>query len=232
MRGRLSYSDMTRLALGYASPHAELIERKSFSMLHQALLLLNHLARQSGGAVIEIGPYIGGSTVAIGEGLRDADNPLHIIVEVGGAYLTHPHYPSNDILADLKQRIAEHDLRETRVIEGWSHSPEVVAAVGVALEGRKADLLFIDSDGDLASNFPLYAPYLADDCAIVLDDFLIPDSGPGSKQLGVRQWVADATESELVRDLGVYLWGTWVGQLRRHVEDQPDTVSVVASTLR
>jgi predicted O-methyltransferase YrrM len=230
-RGRVSHAELTRLALNYAdSPHAKLIEEcKSFSMLHQeTLMLLNHLARQGSGVVLEIGPYIGGSTVAIGEGLKSARDPLHVIVEVGGAYQSHPDYPSDDILADLKKRIFKHSLRGTRIIEGWSSSEAVVQGVKNALGNRKVDLLFIDADGKIDQNFQLYAPHLSDDCIIVLDDFLIPTAAADSKQMGVRQWVANATDSKLVRELGVYLWGTWVGQLRR-VENQPDTVSVVAS---
>ncbi|WP_458138272.1 hypothetical protein [Methylomonas sp. YC3] len=50
---------------------------RKISMLHSdALSILYHLAKYSTGAIIEIGPYIGGSTIAIGMGIKDSGIPL------------------------------------------------------------------------------------------------------------------------------------------------------------
>lgn len=207
---------LTRLAMAYArSPQAALLDEcKTFSMLHQeTLFLLNHLARESNGVVLEIGPYIGGSTVAIGEGLKSHANPAHIILELGGAY-AHPEYPSTDILADLKKRIADYALRGTHVIVGWSNAPETVSQVETLLAGRSIGLLFIDADGEVERDWNLYSRFLDKDSVIILDDFLVPPTGIADK-MGLREWVAQAIAAGRVEDLGAYLWGTWAGRLAR-----------------
>jgi predicted O-methyltransferase YrrM len=214
----LSRAFLTAYALNHQqSPHHTLIEEcKSFSMLHQeSLLLLNYLARRVRGAVLEIGPYIGGSTVAIGTGLKLGRGGPHIVVEVGGTYPEHPSYPSHDILRDLKDNIRKYDLRNLHLLEGWSYDPEVQTRLAEALGSKLIDLLFIDSDGAAGRDFAMYRNFLADGCIIVLDDFLVPSSDAASKQVGVRSWVADAADNKIVEDLGVYLWGTWVGRYRK-----------------
>lgn len=182
-------------------------------MLHEETLTLLNYAGRRARTVLEIGPYIGGSTVAIGDGLKSVADPMHLIVEVGGAYLEHPHYPTSDIVRDLKAHIAEHQLVGTHLIEGWSHLPATFNAVTRALGERKVDLLFIDADGNTEENFQLYRLYLSPQCMIVLDDFLIYEEYASGKQADVRAWVGDAIDAGIVRDLGTFLWGTWAGQM-------------------
>src|ERR1700731_5187218 len=110
---RLSRGFVVEQALGWAerADRAFFDECKQFSMLHQeTLALLSRIAQRTNGVAIEIGPYIGGSTVAIGSGLLAHESPTHIVVEVGGAY-AHPTLPSADIIGDLRANIARYRLR-------------------------------------------------------------------------------------------------------------------------
>ncbi|MDQ8728352.1 class I SAM-dependent methyltransferase [Bradyrhizobium sp. LHD-71] len=197
------------------SPHAtEMGELKSFSMLHQETLsLLGYFARRSQGAVLELGAYLGGATISIAKALQQSGGGPQITVEVGGAHPTHPDYPTDDILRDLKRNIKKFNVEPiVNLVEGWSDAPEVVAQVERLLNGRKIDLLFIDSDGRTRRDMDIYGKFLSQDCIIVLDDFLVAVADAADKEVGVRNWVAWATETGLVTDLGVHQWATWVGQ--------------------
>ena len=57
--------------------YAKMAAVKKFSMLHvDMLLLLRLFARLVRGGILEIGPYIGGSSIAIGSGVRDGGGSL------------------------------------------------------------------------------------------------------------------------------------------------------------
>src|SRR5262245_27853001 len=69
------------------------------SMLGQeALVQLERLASLCQGPIVEIGPYIGGSTLAIASGARSKV----VTVEIGGSNPDHPTIPSANIVADLR----------------------------------------------------------------------------------------------------------------------------------
>src|ERR1700680_1093417 len=61
------------------------------SMLHlDVLLLIYHFAKIAMGNILEIGPYIGGSTIAAAFGARESGTPKKIIsVEAGGRLEHH-----------------------------------------------------------------------------------------------------------------------------------------------
>src|SRR5688572_585275 len=69
------------------------------SMLHpDVLALLYHFAAYADGPLLEFGPYVGGSTIAMARGMVDGARKLRIVsVEIGGKY-DHPHYPTSDIV--------------------------------------------------------------------------------------------------------------------------------------
>ena len=75
------------------------------SMLHfETLYLLRSLAARTKDAIVEVGPYIGGSTIALGRGIQIGGGGPLISVEMGGSYPSHA-VPTNDIIADLKSNI-------------------------------------------------------------------------------------------------------------------------------
>src|SRR5438045_8360575 len=87
--------------------HSELsVIRHKTAMLHlDVLLLIYHFAKTCQGSILEIGPYIGGATIAAAFGIRDAGarKPL-ITVEPGGA-LKHHRLTTRNILRDLERNI-------------------------------------------------------------------------------------------------------------------------------
>ncbi|PYK03639.1 MAG: hypothetical protein DME66_11605 [Verrucomicrobia bacterium] len=59
---------------------------RAASMLHlDVLLLIYHFAKFGTGNILEIGPYIGGSTIAAAIGARESGSAKKIIsIEIGG----------------------------------------------------------------------------------------------------------------------------------------------------
>jgi predicted O-methyltransferase YrrM len=190
---------------------AMLRAEKARSMLHQqTLTVLWYLALRSRSAVLEIGPYIGGSTAVIGYALRGGPKVPFVTIEPGGTNPDHP-LPTDDILADLKAALRERGLAETvHVVEGSSWEPQVMEEVAALLDGRAVDLLFIDADGDVAGDLERYRPHLRPGSVLVLDDYTALTAP--EKQSLVNRWVDEAVAEGTVEDLGVYLWGTWVGR--------------------
>lgn len=183
---------------------------KQKSMLHQETLsLLHYFAGRVRGAILEIGPYTGGSTMAMATAIHDV--PL-ITIEMGGVQ-AHPHLPSTDILADLDANLREMKVRDrVTIIAGFSNAPETIRAVESNLAGRRIDLLFVDADGEVGRDFAIYREFLADRAIIVCDDYETSDPVAREKQGPVREFVTEAIASGLLRDLGVFRWGTWFGQ--------------------
>ncbi|WP_441228937.1 class I SAM-dependent methyltransferase [Tardiphaga sp. 20_F10_N6_6] len=198
-----------------ASDKSALItECKGFSMLHQeTLMLLSYFAKRANGAVLELGAYLGGSTIPIAKALQETGGGLQITVEPGGSHPNHPDYPTTDILRDLKSNIKKYGVEGiVNLIEGYSDADDVVERVARVLDGRKIDLLFIDSDGKVGRDMDIYQKYLAPGCVIVLDDYMTVAADAADKEVGVRSWVASAADAGIVTELGVYPWGTWFGQ--------------------
>jgi predicted O-methyltransferase YrrM len=194
-----------------ASPRYELIKAcKGFSMLHEeTLILLNYFSRAANLRVLELGPYIGGGTIAMAQGLKDLGFGRLVAVERGGAY-AHPTLPSDDIVRDLKKNIAKHGVADfVNIVEGWTYDDLVLKQVSDALEGQKVGLFVMDADGCVQQNFDLYRRHLADGCVIVLDDYFQTDGV--RKDLLVRDWVARAVDDGIVKDLGIQKWATWFG---------------------
>src|SRR5437867_11085697 len=77
---------------------------RAASMLHlDVLLLIYHFAKFGAGNVLEIGPYIGGSTIAAAFGARESGSLKKIIsIEIGGR-LKHFRIPSRNIIKDRSE---------------------------------------------------------------------------------------------------------------------------------
>lgn len=150
----------------------QLHEIANISMLHfDALNQLKIFAKKSKGGILEIGPYIGGSTLAIALG-NNRRRP-QASIEQGGKHELHPTLPSSDILADLKANLArygyENDVLICEGISGFlSVRQKAISHTG------DIGLLFIDSDGDLASPFRTLANHMRDDCLLAIDDYHAP----------------------------------------------------------
>jgi predicted O-methyltransferase YrrM len=193
-----------------ASPHASLVERcRTFSMLHQeALALLFYLAAAAKGPVLELGAFLGAGTIMMASAAARV-----VTVELGGKSW-HPDYKDTDIDETLAKNLRDFKVADrVRVVRGWTYDPRVREEVVEALGGEKAGLFVVDADGCIGETFELYGGHLADDALVVLDDYFVFEGS--RKDLPVREWVAHAIETGRVRDLGVYPFGTWIGQLQR-----------------
>jgi predicted O-methyltransferase YrrM len=189
-------------------------EANSISMLGKPTLsLLRLFGRLAAGPVLEIGPYIGGSTVAIAQGLKDSGKGQIITLELGGAYKSHPSVPSLDIFKDLEQNLSRFGVRDlVEIISGRPNAFSTMRKVRGMLRPKSLKMLMADLDGCVGKDFWAYEPYMADDCLIVFDDYTSPgsDKGPPTKA-----FVDRAVRRGLIEDLGVYEWGTWFGRLKR-----------------
>ena len=195
------------------------------SMLHlDVLTLLYHLASHVGGRILEVGPYVGGSTIAVGYGLQDSGRaaPGRIVsVEGGGQFLDHPTLPSADILADLRKNLAKRGVAElVTLVSGFSGHAGTADQVRRALRpdggsgegGTSAPvtLFCLDADGGVDRDFKLYGDLLAPGCWVVIDDYYGPENF--DKALRTKPLVDALVAAGSLTPLGLYGWGTWVGR--------------------
>jgi len=86
---------------------------RAASMLHvDVLLLIYHFAKVAPGNILEIGPYIGGSTIAAAIGARESGTPKKIISVEAEGRLKHRRIPSRNIFKDLKKNLARFGVLE------------------------------------------------------------------------------------------------------------------------
>lgn len=195
-------------------PAAEVVRRaREVSMLHpETLAALNLFAAQTRGAVLEIGPYIGGSTIAIASATRG--RVPFVTIEHGGAH-DHPTLPTRDTVADLKANLERTGLSDAvRILVGISRAPGMKEQVAEALGGRKITLCVIDADGRVGLDVEAYRDLMAEDCVLVFDDYETQDEG-NVKQSLVKSWVLEAERAGRVTRLGILPWSTWFGVLGR-----------------
>src|SRR5207253_9573282 len=104
---------------------------RAASMLHlDVLLLIYHFAKFGSGNILEIGPYIGGSTIAPPFGARESGTPQKIISVEGGGRLKHRRIPSRNIFKDLKKKQARFGVSESvDLINGYSFQETSISAI-------------------------------------------------------------------------------------------------------
>ena len=188
--------------------------RHKHSMLHlDVLTLIYYFARTTAGSILEIGPYLGGATIAAAWGTRDSGQRRAIISIEGGGSCDHPRLPTKNILKDLKKNLAKRGVADrVTLLEGYSWDKKIVAAVREQLRPGSVDLLIIDADGDIKTNIGLYGALLSEDCWVVIDDYYCP--APGSKDVFVRPQIHALVNAGQLETLGYYGWATWVGRWR------------------
>jgi len=184
------------------------------SMLHPIVLTtVEHLASTVTGVIVEVGAYVGGATIAMARGVRDAGRQTPIVtIEGGGEYLTHPDLPSADIFGDLQRNLRSRGLDHLVTLHrGMSDDPAAIALVRATLAAHQAriGMLCIDADGLVQRDFDLYLPWCADGCVLVVDDYAATGLHLKAQttQAAVQKLLADGKAKEL----GVYGYGTWMG---------------------
>ena len=186
--------------------------RKKRSMLHEdALILIYHLSKIARGNILEIGPYLGGSTIAAALGTRESkQRRISLAVEAGGA-CRHDRLPSRNILKDLRKNLARDRVADlVTIVEGFSGNDAVIAAVHAALPLASVGLLVIDADGGIDRDFSLYRDLLAPNCSVVIDDYYDPK--PDGKAGTTKPQVDALVASGELQPIGLYGWGTWIGR--------------------
>jgi predicted O-methyltransferase YrrM len=207
-------ADIRRIAAGGGVADEKLIsEIKQISMLHpETLRILWNLAAMSRGPILELGPYVGGSTIALAKGSRSGSGAPIITVEKGGRH-GREAVPTADILADLRNNLARFEVANgVTILEGHNNAPEIEEKLSSFLSGEKIGVLFIDADRKVTRDFSIYRKYLADDAFIILDDYE-SDIAP-NKAASIRPFVERGIKDGVFCDLGVYQWGTRVGIYR------------------
>jgi predicted O-methyltransferase YrrM len=182
------------------------------SMLHMdVLLLIYHFARFSAGNVLEIGPYIGGSTIAAAFGARESATQKKIVTIEAGGSLKHFRLSSRNIIKDLKKNLARFGVSEdVTLINGRSSDEAIISEVRQRLSGRSVSLFIFDADNNVRRDLDCYSDLLDDACWVVIDDYFGP-----AKAAPLRAQVdALVCDGRLV-PFGYYGWGTWVGQWQR-----------------
>lgn len=184
------------------------------SMLHPIVLTtVEHLASTVTGVIVEIGAYVGGATIAMARGVRDAGRTTPIVtIEGGGEYLAHPDLPSADIFGDLQRNLRSRGLDHmVSLYRGMSDDPAALDLVRATLAANDAriGMLCIDADGLVQRDFDLYLPWCADGCVLVVDDYAA--TGLHAKALSTQQAVQSLVAAGRAEELGVYGYGTWMG---------------------
>ncbi|MGE3276410.1 MAG: O-methyltransferase [Vicinamibacterales bacterium] len=209
-------------------PRAPQVRR---SMLHQeVLLLLEQAASTVRGGIVEIGAYVGGSTVAMARGLRSTGHRAPFVsIEPGGVYLEHPDLPSADIFGDLRRFVEEEALTDwVELAQGYSTDAAIQARVAARLDGQPLGLLFLDADGEVLRDFRDYLPLCREGALIVVDDYSSPHVLP--KVVPTRRGVDLLVGAGVFLGHGVHGWGTWFGTLTRRITaDDLDSLTARAA---
>lgn len=182
------------------------------SMLHMdVLLLIYHFARSGAGNILEIGPYIGGSTIAAAFGARESRTQKKIVSIEAGGRLKHVRLSSRDIIKDLKKNLARFGVAEdVTLLNGRSFEEAIISEVRQRLSGGEVGLFIFDADNNVLRDLDCYADLLNDDCWVVIDDYFGP-----AKAAPLRVQVDALVAEGRLLPFGYYGWGTWVGQWQR-----------------
>jgi predicted O-methyltransferase YrrM len=182
---------------------------RSISMLGEtALSVLEQLAIRSNGPIIELGLYIGGSTIAMATGCRYG----LVTIELGGENPRDDHLASKDIIANLRRNLRGANVAErVKIIQGHFRSAAVYDQAARDKAGARAGLLFIDVHPGTELALSLYARLLRDDAFVVVDD--VQSESATEKAALVRGFIDKLKAAGILIEIGIFGWGTWFGKL-------------------
>ena len=193
--------------------HSELMKiRDKYSMLHlDVLILIYHFAKICCGAILEIGAFVGGATIAAALGVRDSDQRKKLIAIEPGGSVKHKRLGTRNILRDLERNLArERVTNVVTLVKGQSFKPETMLAVGQALGSDQVGLLILDADAAKRRDIDCYRDKFADGCWMVIDDIYGADA---NEKITPSRADVDALVAEgLLEPLGFYGWSTWIGR--------------------
>lgn len=192
---------------------------RKISMLSDSVLeRLQVEAGRGSGGILEIGPYIGGSTVALASG--HMGRRKHAVIEGGGSNLDQPHLPTDDIIRDWRANVERFGVTDhVQLFPGWSNVHSVLS--GALAHAGPIGLFFFDANGAIAEQMSLISRHLRRDCTLVLDDYIV-SSGSKVKELEVRGWVDRMVANGALIETEV-VDGAWIGRLGT---DSPDVFNI------
>lgn len=193
----------------------DLSEVRKISMLETPVLeRLQALARDGEGGILEIGSYIGGSTIALASG--HMGRRKHAVIDCGGSYPDQPYLPSDDILRDWRANVERFGVADhVRMFEGWSTDSRISRKVIV--HTGTIGLFFFDADGRCAEQFDVFARYMRPGCAVVFDDYWVDPLFSQEKASIVKEWVDRMTLAGVLGE-GELIDGTWFTTLQRKID--------------
>jgi predicted O-methyltransferase YrrM len=190
--------------------HHQIMKAADYSMLDEdVLVLICHMAKVCEGGVLEIGSFLGASTVAAGLGIRASGRAKKFLsIEPGGRLKDH-RLASKDIFRDLTKRVSRAGLLESvTLINGSSFDERTIATVKEQFGPREVGFFIFDADANVRRDIDCYGDLFADGCWIVIDDYISATDKAGPTQAHVDELTAQGR----LLPLGFYGWGTWVGR--------------------
>src|SRR5438445_9598751 len=186
--------------------------RDKYSMLHlDVLILIYHFAKICSGAILEIGAFVGGATIAAAFGVHDSDRQKKLIAIEPGGSVKHKRLGTRNILRDLERNLARQRVSKiVSLIKGRSFDAATIRAVHGTLGADKIGLLILDADAAKRRDIECYRDRFADDCWMVIDDYY--GIGTNAKITPSRADVEALTAAGYLQPLGFYGWSTWVGR--------------------
>ncbi|MBE7196748.1 MAG: class I SAM-dependent methyltransferase [Parafilimonas terrae] len=189
---------------------------KQISMLSvETLMVCRAYGLSAKTGVLEIGAYIGGSTVALGKGLHLAGRKPMATIDPGGSVLDQPFLPSADILADWHKNVSSFGLEGvSKLVKGYSQDKRVISEVKEVAAGSKFDVFFMDTNGEVHQALNDYGGMLADDCLVILDDYYNVIGADTKAQKTARQ-VHELMAIGLLEQYALVPFSTWFGRLNK-----------------
>jgi predicted O-methyltransferase YrrM len=190
--------------------HHQLMKAADYSMLSiDVLVLIHHMAKVCDGGILEIGSFLGASTVAAGLGVRASGQQKQFVsIEPGGRLKDHK-LATRNIFKDLTKHVARAGLLDSvTLIQGSSLDENVIATVNDRFAPREIGLFIFDADANVRRDIDRFVDRFADGCWMVIDDYISATNKAGP----TRAQVDELTAEGRLRPLGFYGWGTWVGR--------------------
>ncbi|PZR74610.1 MAG: hypothetical protein DLM73_07450 [Chthoniobacterales bacterium] len=190
--------------------HHQLMKAADHSMLSiDVLVLIYHFAKTGEGSILEIGSFLGASTIAAGLGARDSAKQKKIIgIEPGGPLKDH-RLATRDIFRDLKKNLSRAGLLDAvTLINGSSFDERTIATVRGMTSPGEIGLFIFDADAYVRRDIDCYGDRLAQNCWVVIDDYISATDKGGPTRAQVDELVGQGR----LQPLGFYGWGTWVGR--------------------
>jgi hypothetical protein len=200
-----------------AHPRVDLVrrlkdERPQISMLGRetlrAIHLMSGLCRHT---IVEIGAYVGGPTIPILEASQARGNQVLVIEEPVAAL--HSSIPTENSVAQLRANLTAFgvDRAGAHVIPGASFETWVLGEVRLRLMQDSIGLLVWDADSCFDRDLALLAPYLAEGCMLMADDY----SSGGAKTYRVTAFIDEMVRRGMLETVAHLPWCTWFGRLLR-----------------